>query len=67
MPRKGREFELAYADMYRLDSKKYTVESPGYIKDKITEANREVDVVKIKMKIIDVLPLNVEIEKMARM
>lgn len=44
MPRKGREFELAYADMYRLDLEKYTVESPAYIKDKITGANREVDV-----------------------
>lgn len=44
MPRKGREFELAYADLFKLDSKKYDVQSPGWIKDKITGDDREVDV-----------------------
>ena len=49
MPRQGGEFELAYADMYELDKEKYKVESPGHIKDKITGADREVDVL-IKFK-----------------
>ena len=45
MPRKGRGFELAYADLFSLDKEKYTVESPGYIIDKITGEKREVDVI----------------------
>ena len=50
MTRKGREFELAYADMYNLDKEKYTVSSPGYIIDKITGSRREIDA-KIKHEI----------------
>ena len=48
--RKGREFELAYADMYNLDKEKYTVSFPGYIIDKITGSRREIDA-KIKYEI----------------
>lgn len=42
--RKGREFELLYEKLYCLDKSKYSVKSPELLKDKITNENREVDV-----------------------
>lgn len=44
MPRKGKEFELAYKWLYELDEKKYKITSPGSVFDKTENRAREVDV-----------------------
>ena len=44
MPRKGKNFELAYKWLYELDKDKYKVTSPAYIFDKSENRKREVDI-----------------------
>ena len=44
MVRKGRNFEIAYKQLYELDKDKYKVESPAFITDKVTGNKREIDV-----------------------
>lgn len=44
MPRKGKEFELAYKWLYELDKSKYKVSSPGWVYDKTIKRKREIDV-----------------------
>lgn len=44
MPRKGKEFELAYKWLYELDKSKYKVSSPGWVYDKTIGRKREIDV-----------------------
>jgi hypothetical protein len=45
MPRKGRDFELAYEWLYKLGEEKYyEVKSPAYVMDKVTGEKREIDV-----------------------
>jgi len=43
--RKGRDFELLYEKLYKnLDSESYTITSPAFLKDQITNQQREIDV-----------------------
>ena len=44
MVRKGRNFELDYEWLYKLDTKKYRITSPAMLYDKATGSKREVDV-----------------------
>lgn len=44
MPRKGKSFELEYKWLYELNSDKYKISSPGYVIDKVTGRQRELDV-----------------------
>ena len=44
MPRKGKNFELAYKWLYDLDKEKYKVTSPAYLYDSLAERKREIDV-----------------------
>lgn len=44
MPRKGRDFELAYKELSELDIERYRVSSPAWIYDRTTGVKREVDV-----------------------
>lgn len=44
MPRKGKEFELAYKWLYDLDREKYKVTSPAYLYDPFSERQREIDI-----------------------
>lgn len=44
MARKGRNFELDYEWLYKLDSNKYKITSPAMLYDKTTDSIREVDV-----------------------
>lgn len=44
MARKGRDFELDYEWLYKLDKDLYKVSSPGYVIDKTTGKPREIDI-----------------------
>lgn len=44
MARKGRNFEIAYADLFDLNEIYYNISSPKYLIDKVTGEKREVDV-----------------------
>ena len=44
MARKGRNFELDYEWLYKLDPKKYKITSPAMLYDKTTASTREIDV-----------------------
>lgn len=44
MPRKGKDFELAYKWLYDLDKENYKVTSPAYLYDPLAERKREIDV-----------------------
>ncbi|MEG1597842.1 MAG: hypothetical protein RR294_05750 [Bacilli bacterium] len=44
MPRKGRNFELQYEWLYKLNPEKYYIESPAMLLDKTTGGKREVDI-----------------------
>ncbi len=61
MPRKGRNFELAYGSLYELDKNKFEVISPFIMKDNITGENREVDIL-IKYRDKNDLPRKIYIE-----
>lgn len=44
MARKGRDFELDYEWLYKLDKDLYKVSSPGFVIDKTTGESREIDI-----------------------
>lgn len=61
MSRKGKKFELEYKWLYELEKEKFSVKSPGYVRDKITGRKREIDVL-LRYKDIDGLERKIGIE-----